>query len=92
MKKNSAERYESIDIKLEKYKFPIAYAAKKKELIEQYGMTEQQAEDYIETTPIEMEIYYQEGYGMFLVEAEAVECSAIYSPYTKEELEDADKD
>lgn len=87
LKKNEVEQVEIIEIILSPEKFPIAYAAKKRELVKN-GMTEVEADKYIRTTPIAMEVYYEEDYGLFLVESEAVECATIYSPYTKEEMEE----
>ncbi len=92
LKKNNAENYESITITLDEERFPIAYAEKKRELMEICGMSEEDAEKYIAESPIELEVYYQYGVGLFGVESEAVECSRIYSPYTQEELEEYDED
>lgn len=41
---------------------------------------------------IELELYYEKGYGLFAVESEAVICGTIYSPYSGELGDDADED
>jgi len=90
MKKNSAENYECINVYLSEEKTPIAFATKLKELMEQKVFdNEDEAKKWIRTTPFEMEIYYSFGYGLFMVEAEAVEGGAnIYDPYSTEILEE----
>lgn len=87
MKKNSPEQAETIELFLSKDKTPIAYQKKVAELIKS-GMTEQEAENFVSTTPFEMEFYYSDDLGLFLVESEAVEEANIVDPYTGEELED----
>ena len=86
MKLNNSDCYDSIMVTL-------APANKVDELIEQNQFkTREEAEAYVSGTPIELELYYEKGTGLFAVEAEAVESGTIYSPYTKELLEDADCD
>ena len=91
LKKNPAEEYESINIRLDKKKFPKAYEAKVKELVSS-GLSIQQAEDFVDTTEIELEVYYSPDRGLFLVEAEAVEATEIFDPYTGEVIEEADEE
>ena len=91
MKLNNAENYEHLtNVRLTKDKYPIAFEEKVKELIEECGMTRAQAEKAVEDMEIELELYYQKGYGLFAVECGAVEAGTIYSPYNKEEFEQAD--
>lgn len=87
MRKNSPEQAEIIELFLSKDKTPIAYQKKVAELIKS-GMTEKEAENFVSTTPFEMEFYYSDDLGLFLVESEAVEDANIVDPYTGEELED----
>lgn len=89
MKKNSVDNYESINILLSKVKTPIAFAKKVAELIE-CGLSEKDAEDFVSTTEIEMEFYYSDGLGLFMVESEIVECCTIIDPYTSIKLEEND--
>lgn len=90
MKKNNSDQYESIMVKLDEFKHPIAFKTKLDELIES-GMTAEEARVFIQTTPIELEIYYQKDSGLFAVEAEAVDSGTVYSPYSGEELEEAEE-
>lgn len=89
VKLNSSETYESIEIILSKEKFPIAYNNKIDELIEnKVFKTREEAEKWLDNTPIEMELYYEKNYGLFLVESGAVESGTIYSPYSNELCEE----
>jgi len=82
---NHGDSYESIgEITLTKDKFPIAFENKVEELMEQ-GLTREEAEKSVSEMKIELEIYYEKGIGLFAVETEAVVCTPIFSPYTKEE-------
>lgn len=93
MKKNSAENYESILIKLSEEKFPIAFNAKVEELVSTGAFdSEEEAKAYVRTTPIELELYYSPNLGLFGVESDAVECTEIYDPYTGEVMEECDED
>ncbi len=49
LKKNDADGYESIKIRLDKTKFPKAYLAKVTELVKS-GLSLQEAEDFVDTT------------------------------------------
>ena len=82
------EKTETISVLLTESKFPIAYAAKLKEL-KKAGMTEEDAKKLIDTSPIELEIYYSPDLGLFAVEAEAIEGGAeLADPYTHERMVD----
>lgn len=93
IKLNNSENYEHLcNVRLTKEKFPIAFEHKVQELIEDCGMSREEAEKTIPDMEIELELYYHPSYGLFAVESEAVERTAsIFSPYTGEELEDADE-
>ena len=83
IKKNDAYNYESIKIKLSRMNTPIAYQNKLDELMECKAFdTQDEAEKWLNETPIELELYYEKGYGLFGVEEEAVEESEIHSPYS----------
>ena len=93
MKKNTAENYESINVRLTKWTFPIAFNNKVEELLEEKAFnTREEAEKWLSQTPIELEIYYEKGKGLFGVEAEAIESigNEICSPYSKECFEDSE--
>jgi hypothetical protein len=87
MKINTPEKAEIIELFLSKDKTPIAYQKKVAELIKS-GMTKVEAENFVSTTPFEMEFYYSDDLGLFLVESEAVENATIVDPYSGEILED----
>ena len=86
MKKNKAEDYEPLNVFLTQEKTPIAYR-NKVECLKLSGMSEEEACE-IALGPIELELYYEVGHGLFAVEAEAVESGVIHSPYSGEELEE----
>lgn len=85
VKLNSSDEYEFLcNVTLTKDKYPIAFENKVQELIEECGLTRGQAEESIENMEIELEIYYERGYGLFAVDSEAVSSGTIYSPYSGE--------
>ncbi len=90
MKLNNSDQYEAIEIFLTEEKHPTAYANKLKCLMSS-GMSEEEARHEISTIPIEMEMYYEVGSGLMLVESGAVDSGTIYSPYSGEIYEDADE-
>lgn len=91
MKVNAPEKAEIIELFLSKDKTPIAYKKKVAELIK-CGYSEEEAEDIVSTTPFEMEFYYSDDLGLFLVESEAVENGILVDPYTGENLEHLDEE
>lgn len=93
MRLNNSDTYEPIMISLTPEAYPIAFKNKVDELIEQ-GMfkTRPEAENYVKSTPIELEVYYEKGTGLFAVQSDAVESGTIYSPYTQELLNDTEED
>ena len=84
---NNEDNYEHLcNVRLTKEKFPIAFATKVEELIEQgVCKTKEEAESLIADMEIELELYYEKGHGLFAVESEAVESGTIFSPYTCDE-------
>ena len=83
IKMNNADNYESINITLSRENTPIAYQNKLDELMDCKAFdTQAEAEKWLSETPIELELYYENGYGLFGVEAEAVENTEIKSPYS----------
>ena len=90
---NNTENYEHLaNVKLTKEKYPIAFENKVNELVDD-GMSREDAENMVSSMVIELELYYQEGYGLFAVESDAVDNGAdIFSPYNKEEYQREDSD
>ena len=62
------------------------YSRKREELITQSGMTEDEAENWLLTTPIQLELFYDIDRGLFAAESEAIDCCEIYNPYTGKEI------
>lgn len=92
MKANTPKNYESIMVIVNKDEYPIIY----KQIVEEQvslGVPREQAEKYTDGLEIELELYYQKDYGLFGVDAEAVdEHVDLCSPYNKEEFEYEDED
>ena len=89
VKINKPGHEEVIEIRLSREKTPKAFKEKLEELMEEGAFnTEKEAIEWIEKNPFVMEIYYERGSGLFLVESEALENGDIVSPYTKELLEE----
>ena len=83
IKLHTADKMETVSITLTRETFPIAFQNKLDELMHTgYFDTEDEAIAWIESTPFEMELFYEDGYGLFLVEAEAAECGTVQSPYS----------
>ena len=92
IKMNNADNYESIDIKLSRENTPIAYQNNLDELMDCKAFdTQAEAEKWLRETPIELELYYEYGYGLFGVEAEAIESTEIQSPYSGAPILDEDE-
>ena len=92
IKMNNADNYESINITLSRENTPIAYQNKLDELIDCKAFaTQAEAEAWLNETPIELELYYENGYGLFGVESEAVESTEINSPYSGAPILDEDE-
>ena len=92
MKKNKAENYESIRVYLDENRTPLAFNEKLKELMEEGAFdNEKDARFYILTNPIELELYYHKGYGLYGVESDAVECADVYDPYDGTKMEEWDE-
>ena len=87
IKINEPNHEEVIEVRLSREKTPKAFKEKLEELMEEGAFdTEKEAIEWIEKTPFVMEMYYEKGQGLFLVESEALDNCDIVSPYTKEEL------
>ena len=92
IKMNNADNYESINITLSRENTPIAYQNKLDELMDCKAFdTQAEAEAWLNETPIELELYYENGYGLFGVESEAVENTEIKSPYSGAPILDEDE-
>ena len=84
---NDENKYESVNIILTKEKYPIAFEKYVKDIM-QGGMTREEAEKYASETPIELELYYQVGFGLFGISSDYVEnVESFVSPYNGDEYE-----
>jgi hypothetical protein len=71
---------EIFELYLDPVKHPVAYNNKVEELVGS-GMSREEADSFIQTTPFVLEAYYSTGQGLFLVESEAIEFNDIHNPY-----------
>lgn len=88
-KLNTLNSYDSIVIKLIDY--PEAFKAKCEEFVEQGIATDiADAEHKLKDCEIDLQLVYDKHYGLFAVEAEAIESCAsdIVSPYSGENAEE----
>lgn len=84
---NDENNYESVSILLSKEKYPIAFEKYVKDMMNG-GMTREQAEKYASETPIELELYYQVGFGLFGLSSDYVDnMESFVSPYNGDEYE-----
>lgn len=74
---------EYIEVLLTPTKYPIAYKNKVDELMEQKSFdSREEAEQWVQTTPICVEFVYEKHRGLFAVESVAIEANACISPYS----------
>lgn len=86
MKAYPIDQTEVIEVILNRYKNPISFKNKVDELMEQGAFdTREDAEKWVEETPIILELMYEKHSGLFAVESESIE-SGVYSPYSKEDI------
>lgn len=85
---HDVDQMEIIKVRLDREHTPVAFAAKINELMNLEAFeTEDEAIKWLESEPIDLELYYEPGYGLFAAEAEAVESQIVISPYTGKRLE-----
>lgn len=86
MKAYPIHETETIEVILNRYKNPISFKNKVDELMEQGAFdTREEAEKWVEGTPIVLELMYEKHNGLFAVESEAID-AGLYSPYSQEEI------
>lgn len=79
---NDPSQIEMVEVNLKN--FPIAFKNKVEELMEDCGLSKEEAEKEAAEMVIELELYYHKGCGLFGVEKDAVESSlsgGLCSPY-----------
>lgn len=72
---------EVIKIKITEEKFPFAFKNKLEELMDECGMSEVEARLFMKYMEFDMELVYHKGYGLFLIESDAINSVEIFSPY-----------
>ena len=92
MKLNNANQVEAIDITITKEKYPIVFENKVQELMDDCGMTREEAENEVEGMVIECEIYYHKSCGLWATEQGHVESGIVYDPYDGEVCEELDEE
>jgi hypothetical protein len=80
------ETPEIIEVYLSPTKTPVAYKNRVEELIEECGMTREEAEREAFNTSIPLELVYEKNCGLFAVDSQATDCSTVWSPYSQKEL------
>ncbi len=77
---------DTIEVYLSPEKTHEAYQRKIYELVQFSGMFREEAEDYLQQTPIVLELFYDIDRGLFAVESGAAECCEVYNPFTGKEI------
>ena len=90
LKLNNLEEMEVLTVKLSKEKTPIAWKNRVQSLLNS-GLTRKEAEEFA-SEPLDLEMYYNQNAGLFLVECDAVESGTIYDPYSGELMDEADEE
>lgn len=86
MKAYPINQTEIIEVILNRHKNPISFKNKVDELMEQGAFdTREEAEKWVEETPIALELMYEKHCGLFAVESDAIGAD-ICSPYSQEEI------
>jgi hypothetical protein len=80
---------ETVEVLLSPQTTPVAYWRKVRCLMYS-GMSRREAEESVSDTPVILELFYDTGRGLFAVESEAVLDTAIYNPYTGEEIPESE--
>lgn len=94
VKVNHPDDCETIDITIRKSRYPILFKNKVQELVEDCGMSQEEAETEVEGMTITLELMYEQSSGLFGIESDAVESCAsnLFSPYSGENLIDWDEE
>lgn len=83
---------EYIEVLLTPFRFPIAYKNKVDELMEQGVFdSREEAERWVQSSHIKLELIYEKHSGLFAVESEAIEANACTSPYSGLDVVSEDK-
>ncbi len=86
-----AQEAETIDVLLSPNRHPIAFERKVRCMMTS-GLTRPEAEAYVLVTPLQLEIFYDVGQGLFALESEAIESITVFNPYTGDEVPKEDEE
>ena len=78
---------ETIEVRLSPIKTPVAFNNKVKELVEECGLSEEEAKREVMNMTFVLEVIYEKNCGLFAVESDTLDCSRVWSPYTQKEIE-----
>ena len=78
---------ETIEVRLSPIKTPVAFNNKVKELVEECGLSEEEAKREVMNMTFILEVIYEKNCGLFAVESDTLDCSRVWSPYTQKEIE-----
>ena len=78
---------ETIEVRLSPIKTPVAFNNKVKELVEECGLSEEEAKREVLNMTFVLEVIYEKNCGLFAVESDTLDCSRVWSPYTQKEIE-----
>jgi hypothetical protein len=78
---------ETIEVRLSPIKTPVAFNNKVKELVEECGLSEEEAKREVLNMTFVLEVIYEKNCGLFAVESDTLDCSKVWSPYTQKEIE-----
>lgn len=81
------EVYEVIDVVTTPDTYPELFHRRVKCLMSS-GLPQSEAEKFVASTPLKLELFYDIGRGGFAIDAEAVGNTPLYNPYTRKEIID----
>lgn len=81
-----AQEPEYIEVRLSPDKTPVAFNNKVKELIEECGLSPEEAKREALNMTFVLEVIYEKNCGLFAVESDTLDCSRVWSPYTQKEI------
>lgn len=77
---------EVIEVYLSPTKTPVAFNNRVEELMEECGLTREDAEKEAYNHSILLELVYEKNCGLFAIDNQATDCSPVWSPYTQKEV------
>ena len=87
----TAESGDIMEVYLSPEKTPNAFL-KKVRCLQSSGFLKEEAEREARNTPIQLELYYSVGQGLFAVEAEAIGNTPIHNPYDGREIPEIEQE